>query len=361
MVSAEGPGQDPGGQRAAVLERELEEARRGLEEARQAAARLAAIVEWSDDAMFSITPDAIIQTWNPGAQRLLGYTAAEITGRHASTFLPPGLAQHLPNFLERTAAGELSASHNVRCVRKDGSVIDVAFTCAAVRDADGTVTGFSVVLRDDTPRLAAEAAVAAARAEREVVAERDRMARDLHDRVIQRIFAAGMALQTVARLTRNPQVTTRIETVVHDLDMAIDELRETIFTLRRGQREGTGLRFSILAVVGETAPALGFSPEVTLQGPVDKVSGEDAEQVLAVCREALSNIARHAAASAATVILSVDDDLLLSVCDNGRGMGTPVKFGGLANMRQRAEIRGGTFRAGGQPGGGTRIEWRVPL
>jgi PAS domain S-box-containing protein len=260
-------------------ETELAEARRAvaemagqLEEARQAAARLAAIVEWSDDAMFSMSPDAVIQTWNPGAERLLGYTAAEITGRHARTFLFRRHAEHLAGFLERMAAGEASPARDVPCVRKDGSVVDVAFTCSVIRDPDGTVTGFSVVLRDITARLAAEAEIAAARAEREVAAERDRMARDLHDRVIQRVFAAGLALQAAASLARNPQATARIEAVVHDLDTTIDELRETIFTLRRRQRADAGLRYSILAIVEQTAAALGFSPEVTFQGPVNKVT-----------------------------------------------------------------------------------------
>ena len=349
-------------------ETELAKARRAvaemagqLEEARQATARLAAIVEWSDDAMFSMSPDAIIQTWNPGAERLLGYTAAEITGRHARTFLIPRHVEHLPGFLERLVTGEVSPAHDVPIVRKNGLLVDVAFTCSVIWDPDGTVTGFSVVLRDNTARLAAEAEIAAARAEREVAAERDRMARDLHDRVIQRVFAAGLALQTAARLASNPQATARIEAVVQDLDTTIDELRETIFALRHGQREDAGLRHSILAIVEETAAALGFSPEVTFQGPVNKVSEDIAGQVLAVCREALANIARHAGASAATVTFSVDEDVLLRVRDNGRGISAAGGTGGLANMRQRAEMRGGTFRIASQPDGGTSVEWRVPF
>ena len=351
-----------------TLETELAQARRTiselqvqLEDARQAAFQLSAIVEWSDDAMFSMTPDAIIQTWNPGAERLLGYAREEITGRPAGILVSPSMAEHLARFLELTAAGETSSYREVRCLRKDGSPIHVAFTCSAMRDVGGAMTGFSVVLRDITARLAAEAELAAARAEREVIAERDRMARDLHDRVIQRIFAAGMGLQTAARMSRNPEAATRIEAVVHDLDTTIDELRETIFALRRHPKEDAGLRYRLMSITEETTPVLGFSPEVTLQGPVDKVTEELAGQVLSVCREALSNIARHAGASEAAITLSVNDDLLLRVTDNGQGIGEPSWIGGLGNMRQRAETRGGTFHVRGQLGSGTEIEWRVPL
>lgn len=332
-----------------------------LEEARQASARLAAIVEWSDDAMFSMSPDALIQTWNPGAERLLGYSRQEITGRPAGLLVSPANAEHLPRFLELTAAGELSPTHDVRCVRKDGSVVDVTFTCSVMRDDDGAVSGFSVILRDITARLAAEAELAAARAERAVLADRDRMARDLHDRVIQRIFGAGMALHTAARLSRSPEATARIAAVVADLDRTIDELRETIFALRRQPRPDTGLRYSIMSVTEERAPLLGFSPEVTLQGPLEKVPEGTAAQVLAVCREALTNVARHAGVSAATVTLSVGEDVLLTVRDNGLGSSEAAGMGGLGGMRERAEMRGGTFRVDSQPGAGTNLEWRVPL
>jgi PAS domain S-box-containing protein len=345
----------------AEARRTISELETQLEDARQAASRLSAIVEWSDDAMFSMSPETIIQTWNPGAERLLGYSREEITGHPASLLVSPSMAEHLSRFLELTAAGEISPVHEVRCLRKDGSPVHVAFTCSAMRDADGTMTGFSVVLRDITARLAAEAALADARAEREVRAERDRMARDLHDRVIQRIFAAGMALQTAASMSRSPGATARIEAVVRDLDATIDELRETIFALRRHPREDAGLRYRLMSITEEITPVLGFSPEVTLQGPVDQVTEGLARQVLSVCREALSNIARHTAASEVAITLSVNDDLLLRVTDNGHGADAPSWTVGLGNMRHRAEMPGGTFDVCNRPGGGTEIEWRVPL
>lgn len=355
-------------QQAADLTVELEETSRGLialhaelEGARQDAARLAAIVEWSDDAMFSLTPDAVISTWNPGAERLLGYAAAEIIGRPADALAPPGSAAELAALLQRAEAGEQAAGQEGRIPRSDGTTVDVTFTCSAMRDQDGTVTGFCLVLHDITDRLAAEAELAAARAERTLLAERDRMARDLHDRVIQRIFAAGMALQTAARLARSPAAADRIQAVVGDLDTAIAELRETIFTLQHGPRQDASLREQVIELADQAAPVLGFSPDVTFEGPPDAVPDEVAVHVLAVCREALSNIARHAGASAAAVTLTSGSEIVLVISDNGRGLGNPSRSSGLRNMRDRAELLGGTFHAESQSGAGTRLEWRAPL
>jgi two-component system, NarL family, sensor histidine kinase DevS len=355
-------------QQATDLAAELEETSRGLivlhaelEAARQNATRLAAIVQWSDDAMFSLDAGAVIRTWNPGAQRLLGYTAAEITGRPATDLVPSGQARQFTALLHRAAAGELAAGQETRSLRRDGTEADVAITCSAIRDPDGTVTGYSLVLHDITARLAAEAELAATRAEHALLAERDRMARDLHDRVIQRIFAAGMTLQTAAGLTRNPAAAIRIETVIADLDTAIAELRETIYTLRHGPRPQAGLRDQIITLTGETAPVLGFTPAVSFDGPPGVIPEQVAQHVLAVCREALSNIARHAGATAATVTLSTGRDVILQVSDNGRGLGESTRASGLKNMRERAENLGGTFQVIGEPGNGTRLEWRVPL
>lgn len=346
----------------------MEETSRGLialhaelEDARQAAARLAAIVQWSGDAMLALSADAVITAWNPGAERLLGYSEPEITGRPAADLIPGEGDAGLSALLRNAEEGQNAAGRETRALRKDASVIDVAVTCSAMRAPGGAVIGYSVVLRDITAQLAAEAELAAARAERTLLAERDRMACDLHDRVIQRVFAAGMSLRTAASLARSPVAVARIEAVTADLDNTIDELRETIFALRHGIRPQAGLRDGIVAVIAAAAPVLGFSPAVSFNGPDSLVPPETAENVLVVCREALSNIARHTGASSAAVTLSIDSEVVLTVGDNGRGLGEITRSSGLSNLRERAEMLGGTFTAAGEPGGGTRLEWRVPL
>lgn len=353
---------------AVALHRELEETNRGLialhaelEDARQAEARLAAIVQSSDDAMFSLTPDGVIQTWNPGAERLLGYRADEIVGRRADVLLPAGAGGDFAAALERLRSGRRAHGYDARRVRKDGRLVDVAVTLSAMRDAGGELTGLSAVLRDISARLRAEAELAAARAQQEVLADRDRMARDLHDRVIQRLFAAGLALQGTATVARPPETAARISAVVDDIDASIQEIREAIFTLRHGRREASGLRDRLAALAAEAEASLGFPPAVSFEGRLAAVPADLAGHVLAVAREALSNAARHAGASAVEVNLSAGADLVLRVRDNGRGLGRPQRSSGLRNMRERAETLGGVFDAAGEPGAGTRIEWRVPL
>jgi len=216
--------------------------------------------------------------------------------------------------------------------------------------------------RQAAERLAAtEAELAAVRAEHELLAERDRMARDLHDRVIQRIFAAGMTLQTAAKLARSPQASARIEAVIGDLDTSIDEIRETIFELRHRQRAvPPSIRAGIFAVVAETEPNLGFAPALTFDGLVDSVPDHLSGHLLAVLREALSNVVRHAEASSVSVTIRVGPELELTVTDDGRGMGSVTRSSGVRNMRERAEELGGTFRLVSEPGAGTTLAWCVP-
>jgi two-component system sensor histidine kinase DevS len=351
--------------RVADLTAELEETNRGLiafhhelEAARQAEAQLAAIVRSSEDAMYSMTPDLVITTWNPGAEHLFGYAAAEVVGR--PTMLIPGeLKEEFDQILARARSGT-GCTYDTRRVRKDGSLVDVAVTLSVIRDPGGVLIGYSAVARDITSRLQTEAELAAARAHQEVLADRDRMARELHDRVIGRIFAAGMSLQGIAALMGRAEVSARVEAVIAQLDRSIDEIRQTIFGGHRGHADSVGLRSEVLGLAAETAAALGFTPEVSFQGDVDSVPEDVRAQLLAVIREALSNIARHAGATAAAVTLSVGAEVVLRVSDNGRGLGEVTRRSGLRNMRERAQLLGGTFEVTSRPGAGTQLEWRIP-
>jgi len=353
----------------ALLNAELEETNRGLialhaelEEARQAEARLAAIVQSSDDAMFAFSRAGVIQTWNPGAERLFGHAEAEIVGRPVHVLVPEEARGPFAGALELARDGGRAGHFDGRLRRKDGSMVDVAVTVSAMRDADGGLTGFSAVARDLTERLRIEAELAAARADREVMADRERIARDLHDMVIQRVFAAGLALQATAGMTKHPKVAARLHDVVAELDATIRELRTAIFDLHTAPHESISLRTRILKLTEDAAACLGFSPNVGFDGPIDSVVPEEvATHLLAVVREALSNIARHAHATAAAVTLSTGDELVLEVLDNGRGLGEITRTSGLRNMRERAEELGGAFEVSDRPGGGTRLEWRVPL
>jgi signal transduction histidine kinase len=193
--------------------------------------------------------------------------------------------------------------------------------------------------------------------------DRDRIARDLHDLVIQRLFATGMSLQGAAALMRDPEAGRRVEQAVDALDETIKEIRAAIFSLEsRGDAEPAGLRTRILAVIEEMTESLGFAPALRMAGPLDsQVPAARATQLLAALREALANVAKHALASRVDVSVEAGPGLILSVRDNGVGLPKSTRRSGLRNLAARARELGGTFHAAAAEGGGTELEWRVPL
>jgi signal transduction histidine kinase len=199
------------------------------------------------------------------------------------------------------------------------------------------------------------------REELAVVSDRDRIARDLHDVVIQRLFATGLQLQGMRAIIVNPEVGERIEKAVDDLDQTIRDIRTTIFELQH--RQGGSVRSLVRALVKEYTPVLGFTPTVRILGPVDTtVSSNLSDQLLAVLREALSNIARHAVADHAEVeIAASPTEVVLTVTDNGTGLPADRVESGLRNARRRASAHGGELELLPGETGGTVFRWRVPV
>jgi signal transduction histidine kinase len=197
-----------------------------------------------------------------------------------------------------------------------------------------------------------------------VLDDRDRIARDLHDRVIQRVFAVGMTLQEATRLNDVELIKERIDRSVDDLDTTISEIRTTIYELGGSTVPG-GLRHGVLELAGELAPVLGARPNVTFSGTIDNaVSQRIADNLLAVLREALTNAGKHAHATRFQVTLAVDDMVTLEVIDDGIGPGKGLPPGsglGLANLRNRAERLHGVLEIREGDQGGTRLTWRVPV
>jgi PAS domain S-box-containing protein len=342
---------------------------RDMTERRQeqaAQAHLAAIIESTDDAVIATTAEGEITSWNPGAERLLGYPAAEVLGRPVSMLVPDDEADDLAHARARVLAGERLEPFETVRRRKDGSTVEMEVTLSAVHDRHGALLGISGVLRDITERRRVQAELARAQREHErfaMLADRERIARDLHDLVIQRIFAAGMELQSILHQVEKEVVGSRVNEVMDELDATIAEIRTTIFDLEQ-PRLGHGLRDQVLDAASAAARSLGFSPQVRFEGPVDSAVSESiTEQVLTVVREALSNVARHAQAKSASVTVTVDDaGLALEVVDDGVGMAGATRTSGLRNLRRRAEDRGGSLEIGDGPGGvGTRLCWQVPL
>jgi signal transduction histidine kinase len=197
----------------------------------------------------------------------------------------------------------------------------------------------------------------------DVFGDRDRIARDLHDRVIQRLFATGLQLQSTLRRIPDPVVQRRIQQAVEDLDETVREIRTSIFDLHTtGEGADGGLRRQLLDAAAEAAEGHGLSPSVRISGPVDTLVPPDVgAHAVAVVREAVSNAARHAAAKSVTLTVEAGDELLVDVVDDGRGIEEGVARSGLRNLEERARECGGSLRVGAGDGCGTRVSWRVPL
>ena len=202
-----------------------------------------------------------------------------------------------------------------------------------------------------------------------LVEDRERIARDLHDSIVQRLFATGLSLQGAAGLIRgDPEsAARRVNAAVDDLDLTVKHIRSAIFGLESGpERTVQGVRQRVLGVLSESAGVLGFEPTVLFEGQVDTLTPEPlANELLATLREALSNTARHARARRVEVVVDAANagELLLRVTDDG--VGPPAadqpRGHGLDNMAARAEDRGGSFEIGPASSQGTEIVWRVPM
>jgi signal transduction histidine kinase len=223
----------------------------------------------------------------------------------------------------------------------------------------------------DLGLFGAQAAVALELAERRrqaerfaVIEDRDRIARDLHDLVIQRLFATGMLLQSAVRLTETApdEVRQRVDRAVDELDGTIRELRSTIYGLQAPTESRPSLRSQVLQVVDAAASHLGFAPSLRMDGLLDTLAtGELADNLLATLREALSNVARHAKATHVDVSVRVHGKVFtVEVIDDGVGMAKDAARSGLVNLASRAEQLGGSLRVTSSRAGGTSLVWQVP-
>ncbi|MGC5243296.1 GAF domain-containing protein [Streptomyces albogriseolus] len=250
-----------------------------------------------------------------------------------------------------------------------GSGDDVRGVVLLVRQSGGHE--FSEKETEPLQVFAAQAAVAMELAERRADAEqialledRDRIARDLHDLAIQRLFATGMTLQSADRFIQHEGASDRVQRAVNDLDETIKIIRSTIFGLRSREDDAApGLRSRAVRAVGEATPLLGFAPSVRMEGLLDThVPAETTDHVLAVLTESLANIARHARADRADVVLETDGkEVRLTVTDNGVGIPAGGRRSGLTNMAERARKLGGDMELENPEEGGARLLWYAPL
>jgi signal transduction histidine kinase len=198
-----------------------------------------------------------------------------------------------------------------------------------------------------------------------LIEDRERIAADLHDTVIQRLFATGLGLQATLKAIANPEAAARVESAIEDLDETIRQIRSTIFALDAPRVLGRGLRGEILAMATEAAASLGFEPHLRLDGPIDtSLSETESTQLLAVLREGLANVVRHAHAHRVDITVRVNEEACtLQIHDDGIGPGSGHREGGrgVPNLLQRAEGLGGAMTL--TPDSheqGTVLTWTVP-
>ena len=238
----------------------------------------------------------------------------------------------------------------------------------------GRIKGRHRLTRDDlemAEAFASQAAIAlelseahADQAKLSVLEDRDRIARDLHDHVIQRLFAAGLSMQSVAAAITDEVVQARVTRTVNDLDDTIRQIRSSIFALR-ALETNRALRSMVLALVVDIEPMLPTAPNVLFAGPVDTLTDDHVTaDVSAVIREGLVNIARHASASTITIEIAAEvGNLTVTIRDDGTGIGETTRRSGLANLRQRAEAQGGHLHLTPTKDDGTGLclQWSIPL
>jgi two-component system, NarL family, sensor histidine kinase DevS len=250
----------------------------------------------------------------------------------------------------------LGAPGQVRGVLSAGRMLGAMPLSAAAADMLATFAAQAAI--------ALELAAHRRQAEQMAVFEdRDRIARDLHDLVIQRLYATGMSLQGAISQITSLEVAGRVSRSVDALDDTIREIRSAIFALQtHPEARPAAIRARVLYVAQEMTSALGFAPTLQLDGAVDTaVPADIAEHLLTVLREALSNVARHSGASKVEVSVRVQDGLVLTVRDNGKGITPGGRRSGLRNLEQRAAGLGGSLVTGTADGGGTELIWRVPI
>lgn len=316
------------------------------------------------DAILVIDGDGRIVAANESAEQLTGYAASEISGATVETLIPIEVRSRHVTLRETAQRNRverpMNSSMTLSLVRVDGTFVPVEVALTAIGDGAGS---YIAVVRDVTERVQITDRLAFSEQVALLAQERERIARDLHDTVLQRLFGLGLELQALGMRADEP-IAGRLNSAVDEIDLVIREVRSAVFTLGSAHREGSfGQELGIL--IAQASRLLGFTPHVRLDGPVEvAITPEIRAELVASMREALGNVARHAAATEAHVEVSASDRITMSITDNGRGLvdAERVERGnGLRNLRHRAALLGGTCDVHTRSEGGTELIWTAPL
>ena len=328
--------------------------------------------------MLDNTPDGVLVCDDTGTiiytnQHMLtlcGYTQNDMIGMSVETLVPTDMTRShvvLRNrFFATNASRSMAPSRNILMQRKDGTTVSVAIALTLLNENDERLVAASV--RDISELMEREHRLTMSNEALALAAERERIARDLHDNVLQYLFGLGLELQALEPAADHAYAA-RLAIGIDQIDRAIREIRTTVFSLGSASRSGSfGQELQVL--LRQAQRLLGFAPRLIIDGAADLlISNHVQVELFAALREAIGNIARHAQATDVVVVIKVGANVAATVDDNGVGLAPAAQTAaltagnGLANMRTRAGDLGGTFSIGPTPGAGrgTRLVWSVPL
>lgn len=314
------------------------------------------LLDSSPDGLLLVSDDGVIRLANRAAAALFGYGVDGLIGMNIDELVPDehrgAHAEHRRQYAINPTSRPMGTNLRLSAQHADGTLFPVEISLSPVTLGDEVQTIATV--RDVTDRQEVMARTA-------LLEDRERLARDLHDMVIQRLFAAGMSLQAVISLV-DASAQARISTVVDELDETISELRSAIFHLTQPDHRSS-LSSHVAQLVHDRSRQLGFAPDLRIEGQLEGLPEYIGEQLIATLTEALSNIARHASATVAQIdVIGNKKGITLTVRDNGVGLtGKPKAAGGLSNMMWRAAELGGNCSVAPASPTGTEVVWHVPV
>lgn len=319
------------------------------------------LLESAPDAMVIVASDGHILLANAQTDQMFGHSREDLIGKEVELLIPPRLRdaheRHRAAFFANPEPRRMGTGLQLWGRHRSGTEFPIEVSLGTLHTDQGVVV--SAAIRDITEQRAIQAELADARAQAEVLADRDRIAGELQDHAIQRVFAVGLALQGTIPRARSADVQQRLNTAVDDLHAVVQDFRTAIFGLRRKPTDVGGLRQRLDEVIGLLSE--GLATTVQYKGPLSVVEGALAEHAEAVVKEAISNAVQHAGATRLSIAIDVGDELCIDVVDNGKGVPDNIIEGGLVSLRRDAEALGGSLFIGTGLGGGTQLRWAAPL
>lgn len=316
----------------------------------------------SPDALILVEVGGNVIAANPAAHNLFGYEQDSMMGLSVEDLVPPSRravhSEYRETYEEAPHSRPMGTGQRLEGVTAIGEAFSIHVSLAPLGRSSFTIAA----IRDMSGWLNAERELEEARRRTDRAEDHERIARGLHDTVIQELFAAGLALQALQPDVEE-KLSLRLSQIVHDLDVTTRTIRSVIYDLNSPVHSEEGLRSQTVNLMNDLRDSLGVKPKCHFVGPLDTAVTDDlVNEALAVIRESITNVARHAEATTINLSITVDDKLTIEVVDDGRGL--PKKLShrsGLANLSDRAENKGGVFSVVSAPGGGTVIKWSVPL